>query len=193
MNLVKMTCSNCNANLKIDLDNLQAYCPYCGEKLMIDVEDLGELLKEKEKTKRTINKEMHRTNRMKLEKEYEEKAKDKDWRKTIIGTVFAVIVLGVIFISLDRDLDSSRKRHNEKVEYLQQLEIEIEEDIKNGDYDSALLKAYKLYCDGGWSSDEEKAWDEKRKAYIELIEEKKRETGVLERTWSTVIMFNEAG
>jgi DNA-directed RNA polymerase subunit RPC12/RpoP len=51
MNIIKMKCSHCGANLELDLDNLMAYCPYCGEKLLIDVGQLKDVLVEREKTK----------------------------------------------------------------------------------------------------------------------------------------------
>lgn len=51
--LIHMKCQNCGANLELDLDHLMAYCPYCGEKLMIDFDGLNSVLIEKEKTNRT--------------------------------------------------------------------------------------------------------------------------------------------
>ena len=51
--LIHMKCQNCGANLDIYLDHLTAFCPYCGAKLMIDVEKIGDVLIEKEKTNRT--------------------------------------------------------------------------------------------------------------------------------------------
>lgn len=53
MRLIQMKCSNCGAPLDINLDHLQAYCPYCGQKLLIDIDKLNEIIAEKEKTKRT--------------------------------------------------------------------------------------------------------------------------------------------
>jgi DNA-directed RNA polymerase subunit RPC12/RpoP len=51
MNIIKMKCSNCGADLELDLDHLMIYCPYCGEKLLIDVGNYDNVLVEKEKTK----------------------------------------------------------------------------------------------------------------------------------------------
>lgn len=61
MQLVKMKCNNCDAQLDVDLDNLQAYCPYCGQKLMLDFGQLAWALDEKEKTKRTVKREEQKT------------------------------------------------------------------------------------------------------------------------------------
>lgn len=47
--LIKLKCDNCNAVLDVDINKMIAYCPYCGQKLLIDN---NTLFKEKEKTKR---------------------------------------------------------------------------------------------------------------------------------------------
>lgn len=51
MNLIELKCSNCKASMEADLDNLQVYCPYCGQKLLIDMDKLNEVLKAKERTR----------------------------------------------------------------------------------------------------------------------------------------------
>ena len=47
-----MQCPNCNAALDIDIEHLQAYCPYCGTKLLFDLDQMNTIIAEKEKTKR---------------------------------------------------------------------------------------------------------------------------------------------
>jgi len=64
MNLVQMKCENCGAQLNLNLDNIQAFCPYCGTKLMIDSDTLSKVLKEREKTKQIEVKEQEMTKRM---------------------------------------------------------------------------------------------------------------------------------
>ena len=44
MNMVQMKCQNCGENLELDLDHLTAFCPYCGTKLLIDPDSIGDLL-----------------------------------------------------------------------------------------------------------------------------------------------------
>lgn len=179
MQLIKMNCNNCGAQLNIDLDNLQANCPYCGQKLMMDFDQLGRVLAEKEKTKRTIEKEKHRIKREQMAYEYESHEKDKDWGKKAIEAIAVIIVCFFVFYYAPQHMfDSDERKHDEKVAYLQQLEIEIDEAIQNQDYDTAYLKANKLYCDDHWSNEETAAWDAKREAYLSLIEEKQRELDV---------------
>lgn len=52
MRLVDVKCKKCGADLEIDLDKLQAFCPYCGSKLKIDIKNVDKVLSAKEKTKR---------------------------------------------------------------------------------------------------------------------------------------------
>ena len=71
--------------------------------------------------------------------------------------------------------DSDKKEHDELVARLQEIEAQIDTDIEAGNYDSAILKINKLYCDDHWSSEETEAWDKKRNTYLEIVESKKAE------------------
>ena len=174
MRLIKMRCQNCDGMLDINLDNLQVYCPYCGQKLMMDFEQLGQVLAEKEKTKRAFDKEEHITKRAQMAYEYEERKKSKDWKRdALIGLGGIGICFLVMFIIFNA-IRYSEKKHEATVAYLQQIEIEIDEAIKNEDYVTAYLQANKLYCDD-YSSEDAATWDAKRETYFQLIEEKQRE------------------
>ena len=190
MQLIKMKCNNCNAQLEVDLDNLQFYCPYCKQKLMMDFEMLAWVLAEKEKTKRVIEHEQNKTRRsiereehitLRKKMEYDYNAREKaSERKSntfvkVVPYIFAAII-GVLLPVLY--FGSEIKKHEERVEYLQQLELEIEEDINNEDFDSAFNKANRLVLDDNYSSEETKTWEKRRKTIIKTIEEKKRETDI---------------
>lgn len=49
--MVSLSCIQCGANLDVDIDHLQAYCPFCGTKLLIDVGQMTDILEKKELTK----------------------------------------------------------------------------------------------------------------------------------------------
>ena len=77
MKFIDLKCKNCGADLKLDPENIQAFCQYCGSKLLIDMDKLSEVLKEKEKTKQVIEKEQHTTKRKEMDynyKKYKEKS-----------------------------------------------------------------------------------------------------------------------
>lgn len=59
INIVHLKCQNCGADLNIDMNNFIAYCPYCGQKLLFDVDQIGNILFEKEKTKQQEMKYSH--------------------------------------------------------------------------------------------------------------------------------------
>lgn len=77
--MLSLNCVQCGASLELDPERLLAYCPYCGNKLLIDVEQLGALLTEREKTKREeerTRQEKERTEQIRYRREIEvEKAR----------------------------------------------------------------------------------------------------------------------
>ncbi len=76
-------CQNCNGDIKLDLDNLASYCPYCGSQLMIDISTLQTVLLEREKTKRQI-----RNAEIRLEKQ-----KDENKNFTIMWVTYFIFIL----------------------------------------------------------------------------------------------------
>lgn len=182
MRLVQTTCNKCGAQLDIDLDHLQAFCPYCGDKLLIDFAKLDRVLTEKEKTKRALEHDAQETKRtqmtfehenVKQEREYKQKDKEST-KQTLTTLLFLSILMLFIFLPFNM-LNSDEVKHDEKVAYLQTREIEIDNAIIENDYDTALIKANRIYLDDGWSTEETNAWDAKREAYIEIINTKKIE------------------
>ncbi|SDZ78936.1 hypothetical protein SAMN05216349_10157 [Oribacterium sp. KHPX15] len=196
MQIVKMTCNNCGAHLNVDLDNLSAYCPFCGQKILIDFDTLGMVLAEREKTKRVYEQEAQQTKRVleqelqktkrlfEQEKRNTERAKlEYDYKKfenrTKLGPanikiiIIAALVL-LYFSILYLSLHMYEKKNNEKIAKLQQLEITIDEAIKNEDYDTALLNVNKLHGNG-LSENDKTTWDAKRESYLKLLEEKRKE------------------
>lgn len=101
MKLIQLNCHNCNGNLDIDVDNLIAYCPYCGQKLLFDTELLNLVLAEKEKTKRAqeiTKREQEKTKRLELEQKY-----NKQETKAAVKIVFACFIFAaLIFLLLDK-------------------------------------------------------------------------------------------
>ena len=182
MRLVQTTCNKCGAQLDIDLDHLQAYCPYCGFKLLMDFAKLDRVLTEKEKTRRAVEHEEQETKRTQMTYDYESakqeresKQKDKERTKsTLVGIVALLLMILLIFLP-DKMFNSREDEHNQKVSYLQTLEVKIENAIKVNDFDTAILNANRIYLDDGWSTEETAAWDAKRAAYIEIITTKKLE------------------
>ena len=99
MKMRSMKCNNCGASLELDIDNLISYCPFCGNKLMFDVEQIEEIIKEKERTKQIFKQEEEKTKRVQLEKEKE--ITDISSRtKIIVALIFAWIASIVLLMVL---------------------------------------------------------------------------------------------
>ena len=101
MKLINPDCKKCEATLEINLDKLQAFCPYCGSRLMIDVDKFDSLFKEMEITKREQIRETEKTKRAKYE--YLSKVEDaKNYNHLIliflIAAFMAMISVYVIAI-----------------------------------------------------------------------------------------------
>lgn len=171
MQMIKMRCNNCDAPLELDLDNAQTYCPYCGEKLLIGFDQIGSIIAEKEKTKRTINREEQKTQRAKMTYEYKAKEKDVQRKENAHGLAVCIGVLLIICLYFA----SKSGLHSKNVANLQQLELEIEELIQDDNYELARLKVNKMYLDDRYSSEEAAVWDKKREDLLEIIEKEQRE------------------
>lgn len=95
MNFIDLKCKNCGADLKLDPENIQAFCQYCGSKLLIDMDKLSEVLKEKEKTKQVIEKEQHITKRKEMDYNYKKDKEKSDFKQFMIieGCCFGIPLL----------------------------------------------------------------------------------------------------
>lgn len=112
MSKIKATsikCENCKAEVNLDFDNLIGFCPYCGAKLVLDLEeDLGSVLIEKEKTKQSKEK----TSRAAIKGA-------NDLKKTMMDNMFFIVmmlicVVPMIFMSITSNRE--REQHLKKGE-----------------------------------------------------------------------------
>lgn len=95
MKFIDLKCENCGADLKLDPENIQAFCQYCGSKLLIDMDKLSEVLKEKEKTKQVIEREQHITKRKEMDYNYKKDKEKSDFKQFMIieGFCFGIPLL----------------------------------------------------------------------------------------------------
>lgn len=99
MKMIELTCQKCGGVLNADIDNLFAYCPHCGQKLLFDLEQIEFVLAEREKTKREQEKtkrEQEVTKRIQLEQEHKTKRIQSNQTQLLLFMamffVFALIV-----------------------------------------------------------------------------------------------------
>ena len=98
MKLVETKCNNCHADLELDLENLQAFCPYCGHKLVFDF-DVDKLIAEREKTKRAQDKLKESTRQKEMDIKYAEKKDRREARsrsmKIILAGMLIIAMIGI--------------------------------------------------------------------------------------------------
>lgn len=97
-----------------------------------------------------------------------ESAKKEKKKKNIVSwiPIVAILMIAIAYFS------TKSISHHSKEQKLEQIVQEIQIDIKNEDYESALIKANGLHMDDGWSSESKEHWDEQREQLIEIIKEK---------------------
>lgn len=165
MALQSAKCPNCGANIEVDELRDSFYCSYCGSQVQRDSSNTFRIvdvakIKEIESNERLKNKEM----------EIGREANNTSRRIMIIGIAIGALLFLIAAIS-GFVTDSKTKKEDQR---LQEIVIEIQEDILNEDYDSALLKANRLHMYSAWAG-KDKEWDQRREELIELINKKKEE------------------
>ncbi len=131
MKLIKFDCNNCGAQLEMDLDNLQVYCPYCGQKLLIDIDQVDHILVAREETKQAQEK----TKRFQIAQDYKDKKDRRDHCSDAFRTagMFIILIFCYAYIFF--------MGHNERKSHQANNDIQISvssDDLKEEDIDSVV-------------------------------------------------------
>ena len=186
MELHSLLCPGCGAKLVEDENNINQYiCKHCGAKVVLDGLDKNtmkakvrlEEMKHAERMMKSLNEHeehMHSEEIMKKERKAERKAREKkeEEKRAIIACL--AIIGGLMVIGLIA-LGISKLWHRGLISDLKQIEAEIDEDIKNEEYESALEKAKKIEIDEDLTYDEKETWNDKKEEYIERLKKLIRE------------------
>lgn len=90
---------------------------------------------------------------------------------SIIGGIVAFyVLLFVLLFGIISVIDKKEKKEDDR---LNQIEISIQIDIENGDFDAALIKAYSLQYDSSLSSIKAEEWNKRREELITMIKDMK--------------------
>ena len=93
--MIELTCQKCGGSLSTDIDNLYAHCPYCGQKLLFDLEQIEFVLAEREKTKR----EQEKTKRIQLKEEHKTQRNQANQKLEILFMVMFFVFALIFFFS----------------------------------------------------------------------------------------------
>lgn len=166
MNMIGVKCPHCGADLKINDEIDMFYCNFCGGQIFMD--GLSDAAYES----RTKIKGMKHEEVM-LDKKHEHDAKDKKIGIILLIASFGVMLALLFSIKIGVNVSDSK---NEK-EY-SRIVTEVQQDISNGDFDSAYVTAQELVYPDSSEKEKKKKWDNTRRELInQIIEAEKAATG----------------
>lgn len=181
MRLYQMKCPACGGTIEVDENRDSCFCSYCGTKVYIDDET------QRIEITKNINYHKTYTDEAKIRKiESEERmqerkfAVEQETRKTKVWSTLAIVfivlacVIGYV-ISFNSYFDSEKDASDRQEQELQAIVDEVMQDIEDGNFDEAYIKAERIRYTENWSSEIEDKWDATRKEIIEQIEEAEKE------------------
>ena len=175
MEFVKLKCPSCGADLNVDNGLDTFFCQYCGAKILLHGQN-SDTLQAKAKVKIVeteankeleMQKEKHRA--AKEEREFKAEEEKKSNKRWLIGTIAALLIIGILIALTTMPARRERKQ-------LESLYAEIQVDVKNGDYDTALLKANRLRASNEQSLQVRLQWNSTRNELIKQIERLQKES-----------------
>lgn len=191
MRMYQLKCPACGASIEVERNRDSCFCSYCGTKVYVDdethrVEITKNIRYHKiytdEAKIRKIESEERMQERRFAAKEKERKSKA---RSALISTLLLLVVTVGCFIFLDSILDSEKEASDRQEEELQAIVDEVLQDIEDGNFEEAYVKAERIRYTADWSSEIEDKWDATRETVIEQIEEAERQANKDENggTW----------
>lgn len=191
MRVYQMKCPACGGDIEIDENRDFCFCSYCGTKVHVDdgthrVEITKNINYHKTYTDEAKIRKIESEERLQERKfaAEQEERKSKKWKT--FGIVLAVLacVIGY-FVLFNGYFDSEKAASDRQEQELQAIVDEVMQDIEDGNFDEAYIKAERIRYTENWSSEIEDKWDATRKEIIKQIEKaekkaKKEENG---NTW----------
>lgn len=175
--IVNLNCENCNAHLELDLDNMMAYCPYCGQKLLLNLDRIENILAERERTKR----QQEETARTQMRYEYTERREKRESASSLKGlllvVLFVFLSLGFLHLMLYQETCEHKSRNDiyitvsakdikgenyedavrifksagfDNIELIQKDDLIVGIFAKEGTVDSVTINGHSSFSNGDW-------------------------------------------
>ena len=177
MRMYLLKCPECGAELEVEPERVSCFCSYCGSKVYLDdntkrVEITKNIKYHKTYTNEAKIKDIESRERM-FDKQFAaEIESEKRKRRAGFRTFLIVAICVVLFFAGSDYYFGTIKNESDAQEIeLQRVVDEIMQDIEEGDYSSARIKAESLYYTADWSDEIEEKWDATRETLIEQIDE----------------------
>lgn len=171
MELKTLKCPNCGATLDIEAGLDTFFCKYCGNRIIIEKSDAAYQAQTAEKRfehERATQERMYQNEQAEWERQ--ETAKSHEHKRSLTKTTlryarYLIPLILLLLLCVPALINNSKK-----ISEMNNTCVEIEEAIKEGDYDYALLLTNRLHLEGfGSSEDERRNWDARREEYIRQI------------------------
>ena len=178
--MVQLRCPNCDAFMEIEDDIEICYCKYCGTRILLDDRSPAAI---SAKTKLKLADKVIKLREKRYEQrryEMEAEAKESASNDKLILFLLALFLTLMLFfgVYIHFAVKAEKKDEANEVFRLETLLAEVQNDIANGDYNSALLKSYGLrYSIRPGSDLYSEQWDQTRETMIQIIQEEKAKTG----------------
>ena len=181
MKLYQMKCPACGGTIEVDENRDSCFCSYCGTKVYIDDEaqrieitkniNYHKTYTDEAKIRKIESEERMQESKFAVE---QEKRKAKIWSTLAIVFIVLACVIGYV-ISFNSYFDSKKEASDRQEQELQAIVDEVMQDIEDGNFDEAYIKAERIRYTENWSSEIEDKWDATRKEIIEQIEKAEKE------------------
>lgn len=172
MKMYQLKCPACGGTIEIERNRDSCFCSYCGTKVYVDdethkVEITKNINYHKTYTDEAAIRKIESDERIQEQKIVAEREKRKSERWSVLGTILIMLacVIG-LFVWFNGKKDASDRQEQE----LQAIVDEIMQDIEDGNFNEAYIKAEKIRYTENWSSEIEDKWDATQKEIIKQIE-----------------------
>lgn len=191
MRVYQMKCPACGGDIEIDENRDFCFCSYCGTKVHVDdgthrVEITKNINYHKTYTDEAKIRKIESEERLQERKfaAEQEERKNKKWKTLGLVLVVLACVIGY-FVLFNGYFNSEKAASDRQEQELQAIVDEVMQDIEDGNFDEAYIKAEKIRYTENWSSEIEDKWDAMRKEIIEQIEKAEKKANKEENgnTW----------
>lgn len=177
MKMYQLKCPACGGTIEIEKNRDCCFCSYCGTKVYVDdethrVEITKNINCRKTYTDEATIRKIESDERIQEQKIVAAREKRKIKRWSALGTVLIMLacVIG-LFVSFNGAKEASDRQEQE----LQAIVDEIMQDIEDGNFNEAYIKAEKIRYTENWSNEIKDKWDATRKEIIKQIKIAERE------------------
>ena len=176
MKMYRLECPACGACVEIEPERESCFCSHCGRKIFLEdntkrVEITKNINYHKTITDEARIRDVEFRERVYDKETAKEKEREKQKRKLNLITALGVILLVSAFLAVSAGFFYSEEKKSDQEEAkLQEILEEVMQEIDEGDYNTARIKAETLYYTSNWSSEIEEKWDATRKEIIKQID-----------------------